>query len=452
MPRRQNGSITRLADGRWMVRITIPATATAPARRPHRITESKNRKEAERLLRELQAEAEVAGADAAEIYKPRAATTLAEYVSGRYAASLDADVAASRLRARTAEEYLSVLKLRVLPLYGHRMVSSLTAADADVLAERVRSKGLSLNTVRRAVECFRRLIKLAEKDAIVPRGTTAMIELPPAKVMQEPKRITPEEARRLLAVLLTDAAKGEPRALTALLATYGGLRTSEALGVRWASVDLAAATAQIVEGITELRDGRLVVGDPKTRLSTPTLHCRHRWSRCCGTPAVHGRSAPGSARPSLARHRARATTPRYLRASFKAAGLAATGAHELRRGFADAALDAGSDLLAVSRALGHSDVRLLSQIYAGRRPSTCWTLAKRSAICTPLSLPPSTTRAEYWSRHRSGGSPRPDPPRHAPTYLAVRPDLALSLPRLPRGSGPKPTLPCRTQRRIACRL
>lgn len=272
MPRRQNGSITRLADGRWMVRITIPATATAPARRPHRITESKNRKEAERLLRELQAEAEVAGADAAEIYKPRAATTLAEYVSGRYAASLDADVAASRLRARTAEEYLSVLKLRVLPLYGHRMVSSLTAADADVLAERVRSKGLSLNTVRRAVECFRRLIKLAEKDAIVPRGTTAMIELPPAKVMQEPKRITPEEARRLLAVLLTDAAKGEPRALTALLATYGGLRTSEALGVRWASVDLAAATAQIVEGITELRDGRLVVGDPKTRLSTPTLH------------------------------------------------------------------------------------------------------------------------------------------------------------------------------------
>src|SRR4051794_17998891 len=192
MSRRQNGSITRLPDGRWMVRVTVKATATSAARRPHRITESKNRKEAEKLLRELQAEAEAAGADAPEIYKPRAATTLAEYIAGRYSAALDADVAAHRLRARTAEEYRAVIRLRVEPLYGHRRLSSITAADADVLAEKVRAQGLSSNTIRRAVECFRRLIKLAERDGIVPRGVWASIELPTSRVATVPKRITPD--------------------------------------------------------------------------------------------------------------------------------------------------------------------------------------------------------------------------------------------------------------------
>jgi integrase len=68
------------------------------------------------------------------------------------------------------------------------------------------------------------------------------------------------------------------------------------------------------------------------------------------------------------------TRPSILSRYVRETGLRAlgrgVGCHELRRGFADLALDAGVDLLTVSRSLGHSDVRLLHNVYAGRREAS----------------------------------------------------------------------------------
>lgn len=187
-------------------------------------------------------------------------------------ASLDEDVAEKRLRAKVAEEYAAVLRLRVVPVLGHRRVSSLTPQDADRVTASVRKKGLAPATVRRAVITLVRLLRFAERERLVSLGTADKIKLPSGRRMGEPKRLSPAQVRAVLAVLHQEAAQGEQAALVALIAAYTGVRRSEALAIRWRAVDLEKGTAAIVEGLTELSKGDLILDDPKTLRSRRTVH------------------------------------------------------------------------------------------------------------------------------------------------------------------------------------
>lgn len=356
----RNEGIYQLPSGRWQVKTTVPATRTEPARRVSRTAPTQAAARA--LRREMLAEVRELGDRANEVLRPRAGVLVRDYVQGPFAAVLAADVASGRIRPRTAEDYLAVCVLRIVPLFGHRRVSTLVATDGDLLAARVAGQGLASSTARRAVVTLVRLLRAAERDGLVRAGIADAVRLPSGQAEGDPERLSADEARLLIKTVLEDcrAGRAAEAPLAALIMIFTGVRRSEVLGLRWCDVDLEAGTARIRQGITELADGTIVVDDTKSKHAHRTVHL----------PPVVVEQLAGMER-GADQDRICGTRPSILSRYVRDAGLRAldrtVGTHEARRAYADLALDAGVDPFVVSRSLGHSDVRLLHRVYAGRR-------------------------------------------------------------------------------------
>lgn len=365
--RKGSGSITQLADGRWLARFTIPATANRAARRVARKTTS--RRAAEDALRDLRRQYAEAPAEAAEALLPRPTLRLDTYIAEVWQPRLEAAVAAPkpRVRARTADEYMRVARRYLLAHdgLGHRRLSTVTPLDVERLCHTLAARGLAPATVRRVAQVARLIAKDAEADGILPRGTADAIRLPSGRRVAEPARLTPEQVDQVVRLLL---AEDNVATLPALLVATLGLRRGEACAVRWSSVNLAAGTMTVEHSVTELPDGTLVLGAPKSEAGRRVLPLAPevvaalsaaRRSQPFGV-WVGGRGG-GQLRPSA--------LSRYLRGAVRRAGVPGRGgAHEFRRSVTDRMLAAGVDPLLASRFLGHGDGgRLVANVYAGRQ-------------------------------------------------------------------------------------
>jgi integrase len=158
----------------------------------------------------------------------------------------------------------------VLPWLGDRPVAGLTSGEVQDWVRRLGTEPwqssvavlpashpfhrgnepdrLAPATVRKAWEMLRRVLNAAVADGVVPTNVAQLIEPPPRGC---PRRSpippwTAEEALRFLDSARRDSDTLYPAYVLILLA---GLRVSEALGLAWAEVDLAAGTARISHGL-----------------------------------------------------------------------------------------------------------------------------------------------------------------------------------------------------------
>jgi integrase len=156
-----------------------------------------------------------------------------------------------------------------------------------------------------------------------------------------------------------------------LVAIGTGLRQGEILALRWSDVDLDAATVNVRHTL-ERGTGALV--EPKTPgsrrtvgLPLPVAAALHRWQRRQVQERDQARvwDARGfvfttrAGRPLESRN-----VTHGLQAVLRTAGLPHQRFHDLRHAFATLQLDAGAELLEVSRALGHSDIGTTANVYA----------------------------------------------------------------------------------------
>lgn len=352
------GSISRTPTG-WVVKITIPATRDVPSRRVSRSAQTQA--EARTVLRNLQRESRDLGSRAAEVLRPRGRILVRDYLA-EFGRVLARDVARGKIRPRTAEDYLKICRLRIVPVLGHRAVADLEAEDGLRLAASM--TGLAPATCRRAVATLVRVMRSAEAADLLRPGVAGAVELPSGQpVEDEGARLDLDETRLLLKIALEDARAGRAAAapVAALLMLFTGMRRSEALGLRWMDVNLEAGTAAIRQSVTELAGGEIVLGSPKSKTSRRMVRLGATLVEILS--ALSGAYAPQDricgVRPS--------NLSRYVREAGKRALGRGVGCHELRRGWTDLALASGQQPLDVSRGLGHSDMRLLYERYAGRR-------------------------------------------------------------------------------------
>lgn len=218
------GGITKRADGRLQVRVTMPngrrVYRMVPAMKDGRI----QRRLAERIQREL-VEARAADLDPS-------GQTLEAYLRS-WLRGL-ADDRRAKVRPRTLEFYTMIVEQHILPTLGRIRLDRLGERQIQSWLDAEPGSPRSIHHYRAVL---RRALNIAVRLRILPRNPAIAVELPDADGFTgDPLSI--EESRALFAV-------GDRLSALWRLAVFTGLRQGELLGLGWDDVDLDAGFVTI---------------------------------------------------------------------------------------------------------------------------------------------------------------------------------------------------------------
>ena len=244
------GHICRRGKRSWAVVLELPRDPETGRRRQKWHSVKGLRRDAERLLAEL-----LHNLDTQQYTEPTK-LTLAAYLDDWL------QQVASTVRPTTWRSYEVIVRRHITPALGRLPLSQLTAPQIQrwVLEQLGggradgRGKELSARTVHFMYAVLSMALRRAVKLGILGRNVAEMVT-PPRAERREVPGFNVEFAADLLRVA------GPTRLyLPVLLAVMTGMRRGEILGLRWADVDLGAATVEVRQ--TQLAGGRFA--PPKT--------------------------------------------------------------------------------------------------------------------------------------------------------------------------------------------
>jgi integrase len=165
-------------------------------------------------------------------------------------------------RASVVRKYEQTLAAYILEDLGAHLLSDLTHVSLRDHAERLRSRPLAPNTVRRAFDPLRAILRRAHARGLIAQNPAVGLELPTGEVKPRDRAAQP----MLIADLVAAHDDARDRALWAT-AYYAGLRLGELRALRWRHVDLAAQRIHVEESM----DDKGAIGPPKTKAGIRTL-------------------------------------------------------------------------------------------------------------------------------------------------------------------------------------
>ena len=186
--------------------------------------------------------------------------TIDDLAERDYFPMLEALARSGRRSERNVDDERDRYRLHVKPRLGELSLGDVQPSDLSALIASMRArrpKPYAESTIANVLGVVRGLYRVARRRGYVTRSPVDGLDS-----AELPKPTPPREGRVLdeaeLALLVRHAPAGY-RAIVALLA-YTGMRIAEALGLRWANVDLLAAELHVRE---QLQAGR---GDRPTRI------------------------------------------------------------------------------------------------------------------------------------------------------------------------------------------
>jgi integrase len=262
------------------------------------------------------------------------------------------------LKPKTTAGYESILRNRVLPVFGETRVSAITQLDVRRFVADLAAAGDEPGTIRNTFNVLRLVFGTALGSGAIRTNPCAGVRMP-RSTRDEMLFLQPEEILRL-----ADAITPAFRVLV-LFAAYTGLRAGEIGALRVGRLDLSRGTALVRESLADVK-GKLVFG--------PTKTYAHRTARLprflCEALADHlanGQHDPTSlvfttttGRPI--RHNlfyARHFKPAVLRAGLPAA----LRFHDLRHTCAALLIAQGAHPKAIMERLGHSSIQVTLDRY-----------------------------------------------------------------------------------------
>jgi len=345
------GSVTRRPDGRWEARITLEDGK-------RKSFYAKTRQEAARklaaALRDHDAGLPVVGDK----------QTLGQYLATWL------DTMRPNVKPKTYRSYEQLVRVHILPLVGDVPLSKVGAQQVQLLYAKRLEAGSSTTTVHHVHAVLHRALATALRLGLVQRNVCDLVD-PPRMRHYEMMVLTAPQVRTLL-----QAAKGHRLEALFVLALATGMRQGELLALKWADVDLEAATVTVRATLQHVRGRGFVFLPPKTKQSRrkvalPTtvveaLHQHH-------ARQLNERKSLGLAwedmdlvftnqvgRPLDGVNVLR----RELHPLLRRAGLPVIRFHDLRHTAATLLLSQGVNAKVVSEMLGHSDISITLGIYA----------------------------------------------------------------------------------------
>jgi integrase len=189
----------------------------------------------------------IAAADKGEYIEP-SKTTVAEFVRAR----VDQWETAGDISARTAQRYRGLVEHQIVPHLGATMLQKLRPLDIERWhttlrnAGRIRGKGnLSARTIGHAHKVLGKALADAAKNELVGRNV-ARLRSPPKVADTSDEMVIVRDVPALM-----DKLQGSALHVPALLGLLCGLRLGEVLALRWHRVDFAANVIQVREAMED---------------------------------------------------------------------------------------------------------------------------------------------------------------------------------------------------------
>ena len=155
-------------------------------------------------------------------------------------------IAVRRIRPTTLEGYESKVRIHIKPALGHHQLERLQPEHLERFYAAKLAAGLAPATVLVCHRILSRALKVAEQRGRIARNVALLVD-PPAVQFQEVQPLTADEARRVLQV-----ARAQRNSARWSVALALGLRQGEALGAKWAHVDLDAGVWRVRTQIRRL--------------------------------------------------------------------------------------------------------------------------------------------------------------------------------------------------------
>lgn len=175
----------------------------------------------------------------------------------------------STLEKNTYTGYRHIIENNVIP-YFLDLNLGLKELKATHLQEfynyHLNERGISANTVIHYHANIRKALQTALKQGLILNNQADLVEKP-KKRQYIAKTLTPSEIHELLIII-----KGSYIELPVYLAAFYGLRRSEALGLKWSSVDYENNCIVIENTIVEFSDGNKKMYENRERTKNKKSH------------------------------------------------------------------------------------------------------------------------------------------------------------------------------------
>ena len=315
--------------------------------------------EARKML--LQIEARIARGQAG-IDEPSAPTPTVAGLIERFLAEY------SRPRIKDLAAYKAGAQVglrRMLPALGSLRADVVTTQDLARLRDSLMCR-YAVNSVRQSFAVLGTAYGWAQRLGLLAHNPVRGLELP-ARV-DSLDYLTADEVKRLLATAAERAGQSlddQLQQVRVLVAIHSGVRKGELLGLRWRDLDLRSGRLTIARSY----DSTPKSGKPRyLRLPDAVGPALAAWAEVC-PPTDEGLVFPVRRRTGGWGLSCDTSDLLGLPALLRASGLRVPSRpwHLLRHTFASHYMMSGGNLLALSRILGHSDVKV-TMIYAHLAP------------------------------------------------------------------------------------
>jgi integrase len=299
--------------------------------------------------------------------------TVAEHVCAR----IDHWEASGAISARTAQRYRQLSDGQIIPHIGARIVQKLATLDIERWHVTLKTGGRHRGNggvAPRTVVHAHRLLSHALDDAIrhgvLPRNVARL--QPPPKVQAGERAILNRDG----IVTIIARLRGQDVYARAILALFTGLRLGEILALRWRNVDLDTKVITVREALEETKAhglrfkapksqaGRRDIGLPDIVVDVLREHRRQQLE----LRLVLGIGKPPADALVFPTLKGEPQTPSAVSRSW---GLVAAGLgmpeitfHGLRHTHASQLIDAGVDIVTISKRLGHASPDVTLRVYA----------------------------------------------------------------------------------------
>lgn len=311
--------------------------------------------------------------------------------------------AKSRLKSKTRQGYLSLLRSRILPTFGEWRLVAIDRVQVGSWVRTMVEEGLSSSRIRQAHQCLAAILEQAVADGLIGQNPARRVELP---------RQDQPQHRYLTANQVAQLAKAMPSAQYSTLVyvlAYGGLRWGELAALRRDRVDVLRRQLEVTEALAEI-SGRLEFGTTKTHRSRTAYLPRfvaemlgERLIDVSDEPGSLVFTAPGGGPLRYANVRRRIWNPARARAG---GDLAAITPHDLRHTCASLMRAAGADVKAIQQQLGHRNATVTLDTYTHLFEGDLAEIMERLDVYATPSAGPAQALGEVVDLHDTARIPR----------------------------------------------
>jgi integrase len=292
--------------------------------------------------------------------------TVADFVRGR----VDAWEAKGDISARTAQRYRQLVENQIVPHLGNKVLQRLEPLDIEGWHAALRTSGkmrgeggLAARTIGHAHRVLGKALRDAVKNKMVGRNVASE---EPAPKIDDNEMVIVQDVPALVK-RLPDWRLGT----VAMVSLFTGMRLGETLALRWSRVDLDAKVAQVREALEQTKAHGIRFKTAKTKASRRDITLpdilvdvlrEHRKAALELRMQLGAGKLPDDAL-LFATMDGLPVSPNAVSAAWADFHPEATF-HALRHTHASQLIDAGVDIVTISKRLGHAKPDITLRIYA----------------------------------------------------------------------------------------